>query len=367
MRPATRGRFGRIRLLNRVPRFGEGEPPGEPFSNQARLEPRPPKITQRPLVIAISLACFGAQSCVETDARQIAIGPPSSQADAATSYDTDLLNRLTMTGQFQPEDLARLARLTVLQALAMQADIQRASPGSITGGQLEADIATLRNAADSFYEDVRSTGTDETDPDRQRLLYYQMQVAYRQLDSALSQFPGVSTRATMRLQDVGRMIDLTSNIMSAIEAGEPGPVVPPLNQTLDLPTLKRQSRLAANSLVRLIQEARLQKPRSPGDDPVPALEELWTSLHEFNRSLDLEPSFAEAETALRAIRRQANRLESRLSRLAWPALQLASWRSARASIKELADDFGMPRTLDRSLPPDPQGEGTRTRIYRGPS
>jgi hypothetical protein len=33
-------------LLNRVSRSGEGEPPGEPLSNPARLEPRPPRITQ---------------------------------------------------------------------------------------------------------------------------------------------------------------------------------------------------------------------------------------------------------------------------------------------------------------------------------
>ena len=44
--------FGR-RVLNRLARFREGEPPGEPISQAARTEPRPPRITKAHLELRL--------------------------------------------------------------------------------------------------------------------------------------------------------------------------------------------------------------------------------------------------------------------------------------------------------------------------
>jgi hypothetical protein len=302
-------------------------------------------------------------------ARQIAIGPPSFQADASRSYDTELLNRLA-SGQYEPEDLSRLAWLTVLQSLAMQSDVERALAGSPTGNQLDAEIITLRNAADSLYEDFRSSDTSAAN---QRLLFDQVQVAYRQLQSTLGEFPGLSNRAAMRLEQVGQLLDATNHLMGVVEASQPGPTAAPSNQALDLVTLKRQSRLAANALVVLIDKTTDAELRlAAGDDALPELDELWTLLHDFNRSLAFEPAYASVVGDLHAIRRQAERIESMTLRPGWPPDLREGWRAAHAYIKAMSDEFGMPRTLELSTPPrsqpHPRGEpapGTATRIYRG--
>jgi hypothetical protein len=361
----------------------------------------------RRLAIVLAAGVWSAQVARPGLAQYIALGPPSFQADAARSYDTDLLNRLALTGQYEPEDPSRLAWLSVLQSFAMQADVDRALPWSPTRDGINAGISALRSAADSFYADVSPTGPSDISPTQQWLSFDEMQLTYSELGATFADFPGLSNRAAMRLFQVGRMIDATNFVMSAIAADALGPTVLLSDRVLDLDMLKRQSRLAANDLVALVAKAGAAKlPAQAGDDPLPSLNELWTMLHDFNQSLalsgvprsgegeppgeplsdparqeprppkitrgHLEPAYPDIVQSLRAVRRQASRIESTITRLQWPADLLREWRKIQGYINGMSDEFGLTRSLDLSMAPRPRAQPERTpagrsatRIYRG--
>jgi hypothetical protein len=319
-------------------------------------------------LVAATCAVLGARTGV---AQQIAIGPPSFQADAVRSYDNDLLNRLELSGQYEPEDLSRLTWLSVLQSYVMQADVHNTLRGTPAGDMLETDISTFRDSADGLLEDLNSTDTSTTAS--QRFLFDQMQSAYGQLDLTLGGFPGVSNRAMPRLERVARMINATNFVMDSIDAGQEDFVPLPPDRALDVATLKTLSRLAANELVAFIEKARTAQPQPPAaDDPMPALHELWTKLNDFNRSLALEPAYTDAKRPFSAIVRATNAVDAKISRLGWSALLRQPWHDARALISAMADEFRLPRTVQIGSPPRLGAQPARmlaasaaTRVYRG--
>ena len=69
--------------------------------------------------------------------RIIAIGPPSFQSNDFPSMETLILDRLAVGGQYNPQDLGTLAHLTVLESIAILADVQADMPNSVLGVRLE--------------------------------------------------------------------------------------------------------------------------------------------------------------------------------------------------------------------------------------
>ena len=97
--------------------------------------------------------------------RYIAIGPPSFQSNNFPSLETLILDRLAMGGQYNPGDLGTLSHLTVLESIAMLADIQADMPNTVTGVRLEGEIRQLWDAAAIFEESVSATPTRHEDAD----------------------------------------------------------------------------------------------------------------------------------------------------------------------------------------------------------
>ena len=72
-------------------------------------------------------------------AQQIQNRLPGLQAPASDNLESQILGRLSITGQFQPEDLPRLARLTVLESISTLVNIRDDLRDSPLGNRLESE------------------------------------------------------------------------------------------------------------------------------------------------------------------------------------------------------------------------------------
>ena len=166
--------------------------------------------------------------------------PPSFQAPGQRSLQNEMFDRLTTTGQFQPDDLPRLARLVVLNSIAMLVDVRADLDQTTIGNNLGADIIDLSEASELYYEIVSTTSLDPPDIARALQLYEAVEQSYRQIDSTLGELPGLSSQAAVHLRDVSRLLDVLSPVNAQLEATLPATIPVPVTRSTGPNKVQRQ-------------------------------------------------------------------------------------------------------------------------------
>jgi hypothetical protein len=207
------------------------------------------------LLVALTLIASGAS----VSAQIIAIGPPSFQSNDFPSLETLILDRLALGQQYDRADLATLSHLTVLESIAMLADIQFDMPNSVLGTRLEGQIRQLWDAAAVFEESVSATPTSAQALTGVQPLYGNMQAAYQQVESTLGGAAGLSNRAFAHLEDIARLTAATRTLMRVLESDVLAVAPISAQPALDVASLGRQARLLANNIVALIQNVKASK------------------------------------------------------------------------------------------------------------
>jgi hypothetical protein len=299
-------------------------------------------------VLAMALA---QAFCVAARAQNpiIAIDPPSFQLKNGTSYQTDLLDRLAISGEYSPDELIPLARLVALQSQAMFAGVRynltiATSPLQM---QLEGQVQTFWNPSSDLDDGLRYVGADAIGPLELGSSFGAMAMAYGQLNSSLGQFPGASHRAAENLSEVSPLLAATSNSLTTIGVAAPATEEAEPSAAFDPEPFKVRATIAANSLVALIVKVQapefVQPPRS---DLVQHLNEMLDSLRELRRSLALAPSRSDVEQTMRAILGRIREIEPELVRPDQSAGVERDWREVRDEIAAIARALALPHVID---------------------
>jgi len=279
-------------------------------------------------------------------AQQIQNRLPGFQAPASDSLEARILARLSVTGEYQPEDLARLARLTVLESIATLVNIRDDLQDSPMGSMLEREATSLWDASQIFSETVSSAPLDLTTLSRAQSEFVDVGTAYRQLEATLGEFPGLSDRADTHLQAITRLLSATNGATGALEANLLRTVPLPVNRSLDVELMRMQVQLLANDLVVLIGAVGNSRgERAANEGVLDDLNGMLAQAQDFGRRLALEPSFKELQESFRVTRRRLWQVESRIAHLKWPADLQRKWRGVRERTDAISDDFGLPRVI----------------------
>jgi hypothetical protein len=330
---------------------------------------------QSPGALVFVTALLAIASATNLQAQYIAIGPPSFQSNNFPSVETLILDRLAVGGQYNPRDLGTLSHLTVLESIAMLADIQADMPNSVIGVRLEGEIRQLWDTAAVFEESVSATPLDMKTLIRVQPLYNDLQAASQEVESTLAGAAGLSTRAAAHLRGITSLTAASSTLMRAIESDLLAAAPPSGQPTADLESLKRQARLLANHIVALVGNVKGSKHQTSGWSAVTKdLQELFVLVESFERTLSGEPSIKVIEESLHAVRRRLWRAEARIARLGWPSDLARQWREVRDSLSLISDELGLPRVIDLALEAQPSARPSAAepmtkptvRIYRGP-
>jgi hypothetical protein len=272
---------------------------------------------------------------------------PGTQAPTSDSLEAQIFDQLSGTGQYTADDLPRLARLAVLESIAMGVEVRADLRNSVMGISLDAESTAMWDAAQAFYESVSESQLDMTTLSRAQELFGQVIAAQRQLDSSLGELPGLSLRAATHLQSLSRLVGASSSAMSMLEADLARTAPVQVVRTLDLGAMRRQSQLLANDLVSLIEKVgeydRGTKKRGPvqGD-----LSRMLSLVQDFQRRISQVPSSRELQESYRAVRRRMWQVEAEIARMDWPAALRGQWRAVRDRANGISDDFGLPRVIE---------------------
>jgi hypothetical protein len=274
----------------------------------------------------------------------------------AGAYEWDLLGRLWTTGNYEPADLARLSRLTVLESIAMYQNMRSDLRETLIGARLEGEMSALWDAAEFFYVGAGSGPMDFASVTRSRILMADLGDAYRQVNVTLGALPGLSLRAAYHLQGIARLLPTMNDVLDAIEADLVGPAAPPPEQTPDPAAVQAALRRLAQDLSGLIQRV-----RAAGQVPVERnglsddLNGLLDLIQGCDRILSAGPSTRDLVRALRLIRSRVWPIETRVARFAGGTEVRRRWREVREQINALSDDFGLPRVFSLAPATRPAG------------
>jgi hypothetical protein len=292
-----------------------------------------------------ALSWLGLASNAAT-AQQIQTRLPGFQAPASDTLESEILSRISVTGQYQPDDLARLSRLAVLESIATSVNIREDLRGSPLGNRLEEQATLLWDASQVFSDTVSSQAIDVDTMTRARDDFAEAKASLGQLEATLGGLSGVSNRAASHLQAVSRLFDASSVAMGAIESNLPGSGLGPLTEAIDLDALRTHAQNLANELVVLIAKVSdSQSGRAKNQPVLDGLNALASLVRDFARSLVLMPAFTELKQSVRVIRRRLWRLEAAVKASEWPADWQRQWRTVRERANQLSDDFGLPRVI----------------------
>jgi len=276
-------------------------------------------------------------------AQQIQTRLPALQDPVSDSLETQILARLSM-GQSQPDDLPRLARMTVLESIWILSNVQNDLRDTSAGVRVEQQIATFWDAAQVLSEDISSSPLDMTTLSRAQAESGDMVAAYRQMEATLGELPGFSDRAATHMQDITRLINAMSSVMGTMEGNLLSTVPPPTNRSVNLESMREQAQLLANDLVVLIGSVKdSQRGRAASDGMLEDLNGTLTAVQDFIRLLPLEPSFNDLQKSFRVARRRMWHAEAGITQLEWPPELKRRWRGVRERFNAISDDFGLPR------------------------
>jgi hypothetical protein len=277
----------------------------------------------------------------------------------AGSYEWDLLGRLWVTGRYESMDVFRLARLTVLESIAMYQNMRADLSGTMTGARLEGEMSALWDAAEFFYVGAGAGPMNFASLTQSRVLVADLGAAYRQVSVSLGSLPGLSPRAADHLQDVSRLLPTMESVLDAIETDVlgTGAPAPPANPPPDPAALREASRRLIPELQGLIQSVSESNPPPPGRDGLMAgLNGLLDLFQGFDRMLTAEPSAGDLVRSLRKVSNHMGSVEVQIVRLAGTPELARRWREFRQRIYALSDDLGLPRVISL-VPAAPLAQG----------
>ena len=156
---------------------------------------KPARRANRGTLLRIAAAIFFIACPAAARAQDVQHRLPAFQAPASDSLESEMMTRLSVTGELEPGDLARLARLNVLNSISMLVNVRADLPSSTTGNQLEQEMTSLWNSSEAFYEVVSSAPLDKTSLAEAQYWLDSVTASQRQLSTSLGGFPGLSTRA----------------------------------------------------------------------------------------------------------------------------------------------------------------------------
>jgi hypothetical protein len=258
----------------------------------------------------------------------------------AGSLEWEILDRLAATHQYNSRDLPRLARLTVLESIAMYQNVRADLPQTMIGARLEGEMSILWDSAELLY--MTTTPGDAASLARARPMLATVEAAYEQVDATLGAMPGFSRQAAFHLRDIARLLPVMNALVDEMEAdrGAPAPVVS------EPAALRLQSRGIVADLGVLAQSLRDVNPAPPGRDALVAdLDGLTDRLKEFDRMLGARPSGREIIDALRLTRTRLWPIETRFLQLARKPELAVRWRRIRQRIDALSERFGPARVI----------------------
>jgi hypothetical protein len=309
--------------------------------------------------VAMALALAADMTDALAQSPIIAVGPPSFQSNAYSSFEDDMVKRIAVTGQMQPDDLPNLTRLMTLQSVAMLADIHADMPGTLTGNRLEGQIRQLWDATEVMSDTVGTSPLDSQSLARVEEKYADVEKAYRELESTLGELPGLSNRASAHLRGLSQLTAATSSVMRAIEVDLNAPTRVATPRRPNIEKLRTQARLLSNDIVGLVAKLKSSKQRGPRWDAVVRdLDELFGSTQGFQSMLSPLASTEQIRSSYRAIRRQVTRVEARIAQLGWPTEFARTWRGVRDRMNDINDEVGLPRIIDRPSRVIPPGDVT---------
>jgi hypothetical protein len=293
---------------------------------------------------------------------QVQHRPPGFQAPGNDSLETEVLARLSQTGQYQPDDLPRLARLAVLESISMLVNVRADLPNSVAGNQLEEELTALWNDSQAFYEFVSTAPSDDAaSVARAGALLAVVDAGYRQIQGSLGALPGLSDRAADDMKSLSRLLGDVDSIMGTLESNAANQALPAQQPPARSDTLRGEAQIAANLVVALIGKVAEAGRGRPGRDAlITDLTDMLDRLQGFCRLLSLDPPFAEIQADFRENRRQLWRTESRLVHLEWRAGLEPSWRLVRERMNGISDALGLPRVIVPAPSPRPLAAADRT-------
>jgi hypothetical protein len=327
------------------------------------------------LAASLALAVALVTSPANGQYQVIAIGPPSFQSNSYPSLERQILGRLSLGGPYQPDDLPVLAQLTVLESIAMLADVHADLPYNLTGYQLEGQITTLGDLAQEFLGSVSSSPPDLTTLARAETVLSELETAYAEIDAAYGRFAGgLTERAAVHLRDIGRLTSAAGAVLRAAEGELLGAIPVPAERSPDFETLGTQARLLANEIVGLIGNVRSSKPQGSAWDSVAReLAEVLSLVQSLVQALALQSTNKETAASFRAVSRRMSQVEARVALLGWPYDFDLAWRRARERLNVISDMLGLPRAISLAQraranrpAPRPTPGKPAARIYRGP-
>jgi len=307
----------------------------------------------RPLVLGlaalVALACPAAAQLQDVQHRL-----PALQAPASDNLESEMMNRLRVTGQLEPGDLSRLARLAVLNSISMLVNVRADLAESLLGNRLEQEITAIWNSSEAFYEDVSSLTLDAANLAQAQYHLEEMAEGQRRVETSLGGLPGISQRAANNFQAYSRLLGPIGRGVESLEAnlaGRAGPVAP---RALSLEPLRQQAQLIANDLVALIARAAEVGRGRPGRDAIlTELTELLERVQSFSRLLPIQPSLRAVQDSFRRTRRQMWHIDGRISHLDWKAGLLRPWLLVKNQISAVSDLLGLPRVIALDPPARP--------------
>jgi hypothetical protein len=299
-------------------------------------------------MVAISCSATGHEPLL---AQQMQTRLPAFQAPARGDLETEILDRLSLTGQYRPDDLPRLARLTVLESIASLSNVRADLLDSGIGDRLETQITAFWDASQNFYEIVSSAPLNAASLNNAQSAFVEMAAAERGVESTWGGVPGVSSRAADHFQAASRLMSAMSPILGELESNLRADSGIDADRSLNVDGMREQAQLVANELVGLIGELKESKPDVKQSNAAVVLElnEMLVLVQDFTRSLGRDLSVSELEESFRAARRRMWFAEASVMHVSWPLGLERRWRAARARMNGISDEFGLPRVIAPTL------------------
>jgi len=261
----------------------------------------------------------------------------------AGSMEWSILDRLATMHRYDSRDLFRLARMTVLESIAMYENTRADLPLTMIGAEREGELSRLWDAAELFY--VAATPSDPPSLIRSRPLLADVEEAYARLSASLASTPGVSPRASLHMQNLARILPVMNALIDAMEADQgivPVGVRPRPDPTAGVGWFREQARELVDSL-RDVRSA-----IGPGPDRVAVLDDLDALIAQaqgLDRMLVDGVPGADFAAALGLIRDRLWPVQARTLQLSRGPAVAGRWRAVRDRLNALSDRLGRPRVI----------------------
>jgi hypothetical protein len=264
----------------------------------------------------------------------------------AGSLEWDVLNRLAASHRYDPRDLFRLSRMTVLESIAMYENLRADLPGTIMGARREGELSQLWDAAELFY--VAVTPSDGPSLVRSRPLLGDVEAAYGRLESTLGAMPAVSPQAALHLRNIGRLLPVMNNLIDAMEADQGVQEGVPADPAL--PSARAWLREQARGLVadlRGVEQALKDAKSAPaGREALLAdLDGLIDLAQGLDRLLMEGAPAADVVEALKLIRNRLWPIQARFLQVARTRGLAGRWQPIRERVNGISDRLDRPRII----------------------